>query len=265
MIQKNEHITALLPQYIDGILPAKQQKLVEAHLKNCNTCKEELIQYQTLFKAFEDELLNTPSNKLKSNFLKQLEAEKQQQDGVVKMNPSSESSFKLQVFLKIAAGIALLIGSFLMGKFHQSERLNRDIAALKVETRAIKQTAMLSLMENKSASKRIQGVNFVEAFSNPDEEIVTALTNRLLEDENTNVRLTAVEALAHFSESEQVKTAFIKALGTEKNPSVQIALIQNLVQLQEGKAATPMKRLLEKEDTQPFVRAEINRVLPQII
>ena len=74
-----------------------------------------------------------------------------------------------------------------------------------------------------------------------------------------------MEALAKFSYSEQVKTLFIQALETEENPSVQVALIEILGQLQEKKAIEPLKRLLEKEETQPFIKKEINNALPKII
>ena len=74
--------------------------------------------------------------------------------------------------------------------------------------------------------------------------------------------------LRHFQNSpssETVKTAFIEALGTEKNPSIQIAIIQALVSIQEKKAIGPMQKLLEREDTQPFIKDEIKLGLPKII
>ena len=84
-------------------------------------------------------------------------------------------------------------------------------------------------------------------------------------DENDNVRLTAFEALSRFTSSEKVKEVFLEALGKEKNPSIQIAIIQVLVQIQEKKAVEPMQRLLEQEDTQPFIKEQIKTGLPKII
>ncbi len=163
--------------------------------------------------------------------------------------------------LKLAASVALLIGAFLIGKYQEAQKSNLVVTTLKTEGNEIRETAMLALMENKSASRRIQGVNFVVQFENPDEEIVNALTDRMLHDENVNVRSAAVDALSRFLESEAVKTAFIRALGTEKDPSIQIAVLQNLVLIQEKKAVGPMKKLMEQEDTQPFVKKEIHKIL----
>ena len=265
MIEKNEYLTSLLPQYLDGVLSSEQQLQVEQHLKNSSAFRDELAEYKTLLKAFGAEKTSTPSKKLETTFLEQLEAEKLDYEKIIPLNSISKKPSYFKNFLKIAASIVLLIGSFLMGKYQQSEKTNKDIAALEIEANAIKQTAMLSLLENTSASKRIQGVNFIENFTNPDEEIVVALIDRLFHDENINVRMTAVEALSKFSKLEIVKTAFIKALETVKDPSLQIILIQYLVQIQERKAAAPMKKLLEHEDTQPFIKEEIKRILPNII
>ena len=76
--------------------------------------------------------------------------------------------------------------------------------------------------------------------------------------------MTAFEALVKFTSSETVKNTFIEALEQEQNPSIQVAIIQALVQIQEKKAAEPMKKLLEKEDTQPFIKDQIRAVLPSI-
>ncbi|MEM0933413.1 MAG: HEAT repeat domain-containing protein, partial [Bacteroidota bacterium] len=175
-----------------------------------------------------------------------------------------ESSWASNV-LKIAASIALLVTSFQIGSVFQQKKTDGDIASLENETLRMKQTVMLSLMENQSASKRIQGVNYIEEIPNPDDAVVAALANRMLYDENDNVRLTAFEALSRFTSSDKVKEVLIQALGQEKNPSIQIAIIQVLVQIQEKKAVGPMQRLLEQEDTQPFIKEQIKTGLPKII
>lgn len=267
MKENKEHIKDLLPAYIDGILHEKEMVIIDEHLGNCQSCTKELRQLRTLFKAFDTETIVKPSDHVSANFLEALEREKKNEPKVIALpdNPTSVQKHWFKNLLKIAASIALLVGAFFVGKFQQAELSNADIATLETETLKIKQTAMLSLIDNQSASKRIQGVNLIEEFENPDEAIVEALVNRMLLDDNTNVRLTAVEALAAFAKSETVKSGLIKALASEKDPSVQIAIIENLVRIQAKKAAGPMQELLEHEDTQPFVKDEINRVLPKIM
>lgn len=265
-MDKNE-VKDLLPDYLDNLLSPLKKKEVEAHLKTCASCYKELQEYESLFNAFKEEKLVKPSDKLNRNFEKLLTDEKNNSVKIVSINNSKTSHSKNWFIgsMKIAASIALLIVAFVSGRYFQIQESEQEIALIENESLQLKQTTMISLMENQSASKRIQGVQFIEKFENPDETIVKALANRMLNDENTNVRLTAVEALSKFSKSELVTVAFIEALETEKDPSVQIVIIQSLVKTQEKKAVKSMQRLLEQEDTQPFIKAEINQVLSEII
>ncbi|MDT0605980.1 HEAT repeat domain-containing protein [Croceitalea rosinachiae] len=264
---KKEQIIASIPDYLDGKLDENQKKIIREHLQNNKALSNELKEYELLLNAFDNEQPVKPSKKLEKNFLQLLEEEKNNMVKVVSIDAAKTTNTKnwFSGLMKVAASIALLIAAFTSGRYFQSEKSNVTIASIENESLRLKQTTMISLMENQSASKRIKGVQYIQDFENPDEAIVNALTNRMLYDKNTNVRLTAVEVLSRFTNSQSVKTAFITALGTEKDPSVQIAIIQNLVKTQEKKAVEPMKKLLEQEDTQPFVKDEINQVLSEII
>lgn len=260
-MEKN-HVFDRIPDYLDGNLTKSEERALETHIKSCGECQKELDEMKTFFNAFEEDVA-TPSDRLKSKFESALEQEKSNQGKVVQLESKPSSNWTGNL-LKIAASIALLVAAFQMGSLFQQRKVNADIAQLQDETNQMKQTAMLSLMENQSASKRIQGVNYIDEFEQPDEAIIQALSNRLLYDDNDNVRMTAFEALAKFTSSEMVKTTFIEALEQEKNPSIQVSIIQALVQIQEKKAAEPMKKLLEKEDTQPFIKEQIKAVLPSL-
>ena len=260
-MEKN-HVFDQIPDYLDGNLSKSDGILFENHIAQCDECKKEMEEMKTFFNVFE-EAVPTPSGRLKTKFESALEQEKSNQGKVVQLESKSSSNWTGNI-LKIAASIALLVAAFQLGGLFQQRKADADIAQLQEETNQMKQTAMLSLMENQSASKRIQGVNYIEEFEQPDEAIIQALANRLLYDENDNVRMTAFEALVKFTSSETVKNTFIEALENERNPSIQVAIIQALVQIQEKKAAEPMKKLLEKEDTQPFIKNQIRAVLPSI-
>lgn len=265
MMASHEKIKSLLPLYLEGALDSEELNILEEHLKDCVTCNKELEEYKILSKAFEQEALIKPSKNLEIEFLKTLEEEKDQQTGVIQLNKRNTDTVGFKTLLRVAAGIALLVGGFMLGKMQEAKKADMELALLQTETLKIKETAMLSLMDNQSASKRIQGVNYIEDFTQPDEDILKALTDRMLYDENTNVRMAAVEALSNYTTSQLVKVAFVNALEKEKNPSVQIAIIKNLVRIQEKMATKPMKKLLDQEDTQPFIKEEIKRGLPQII
>lgn len=265
-MEKN-HITELLPDYLDNLLTEKQKREVELHLAACNYCSAELKEIESLVEVINNELMVAPSDSVRTNFFEQLELEKQNNTKTISLDTTSirRKNNWPNSLLKIAASIALLVGVYFFGKQQQAERSNAEIAQLTDESLAFKQTAVLSLMGNQSASKRIQGVTIIEEFTEPDEAIVSALNDRMLHDENTNVRRTAVEVLSTFIASETVKNSFIKALKTEKDPGIQITIIQILGKIQEKKAAASMQYLLEQEDTQPYVKDELESVLPNII
>lgn len=264
---EKEHIKDLIPQYLDNLLEGDIKNKVENHISVCEDCTGELEKLKVLFKAFEQEEKAIPPNSIRNTFLEQLALEKQNTAKVVPLhkNPLSRGKNWMGNLLKLAASVALLLGSYMLGKYQEGQKSSIEIAAAESRNADMKQIAMISLMENKSASKRIQGVNFVVQFESPDEEIVKALTDRMLHDENVNVRSAAVDALSRFLKSDTVKTAFIKALRTEKDPGIQIVVLQNLVHIQEKKIVEPMKKLLEQEDTQPFVKKEIHKILSATI
>jgi hypothetical protein len=259
---KDNHMTEILPDYVDGLLGSAQRNVVEKHLKECASCKKDLEELQVLLTTFKEEKEIIPTDRIRSEFLAFLEQEKKRGTDIISLARRHHGA---SGFLKIAAGLALLIGSFFLGRFQQKQESNQAIAVLENRNLAIKEMAILSLIESQSASRRIQGVNYIEEFTHPDEEIVKALTSRMLYDENTIVRLRAVEALGRFTSSEIVKNAFITALRTEKDPSIQISIIHALAGIQEKKAILPMQQLLDQEETQPFVKQQIRSLLPDII
>jgi hypothetical protein len=264
---ERKHITELLPEYLDGLLEGAQRQEVEEHLRTCGECAKELRELKILLGAFEREGKAVPPESLTTNFYALLEKEKELASKGVQISGERGRAWNgwAVTGLRAAAGVALLIGAFFLGKYREAQVHHKEIAFLRAETLEVRQTAMLSLMENRSASKRIQGVNYITQLHHLDKDIINALTDRMLYDENTNVRLTAVEALGKFTTSGKVKATFITALKTERDPTVQIAIIHTLVRIQEKKALAPMRELLGQEDTQPFVKEQIESLIPSII
>lgn len=251
-----------ISDYLDGKLSIAEQLDFENEITTNSKLKREVEHYQKLFTAFSEEKEEVPSERLSTNFKEMLQEEKQNQVQTVSLTTRNKGWMP---FLRIAASIILLVGIFFMGRYSGKQELQDNLVVAEQEALAYKEATLISLLGNESASKRIQGVQLVNEFEKPDKDIVAALGEKMLGDENTNVRLSAMEALSNFSYSEQVKAIFIQALETEENPSIQVALIEILGQLQEKKAVEPMKKLLEREDVQPFIKKEINNALPKII
>lgn len=255
---KSEHVKNMLPDFLEDNLDNKTRQEVKDHLEECEECRRELEQYRVLENLFEEEKVIAPSAGLEQRFSAMLEEEKEG-------NRTTESHFPFRRILQVAAAVAALFLSFQAGRWLEQEPSEEIIADVEKQPESQESFAMLALLTDESASKRIQGVNFFEEASDLDKDILKVLGNKMLYDENTNVRLAAVEALGKFNSSEEVKKSLVTALKTEKEPLIQISLIQTLVKMREKEAVEPMKELLQDGETQPFVKEQIKALLPSIM
>lgn len=178
---------------------------------------------------------------------KQLESEKAETK-VVSMNTSSSQVW----FYRIAAAVALvLVGYFagnLGGPSDEVKIMREELAQMK--------SLMMTQITGSSASGRLQAVNFSFELDEVDDQLLDALIERLFEDKNTNVRLKAVEALAHFGSDPRAKQALVTALGEESDPGVQISLINTLVALKEKSALENLQKIVDGENNLKDVKDE---------
>ncbi|WP_323787007.1 HEAT repeat domain-containing protein [Psychroserpens sp.] len=260
-----KNIEEQLVDFIDGQLPPEDSQNIKQHIKSCDACKSNYEDTKALFLAFEKVKEETPSDNLRTGFYNLLEEEKQWHDDKIVKLTESKKDFPWKQAFQIAASIILMFGGYFLGSHNSKQTANQEISALQKETIELREDMMLAMIENQSPSKRIQAVSFTENFVKPDVKILEALIERMQYDGNMNVRLAAAEALSEFPKSTIVKEAFIEALTTQKDPSLQIAIIQFLVKIQEKRAIAPMQQLLEHEDTADFVKEQANSGISEII
>jgi hypothetical protein len=198
-----------------------------------------------------------PSARLRQNFenvLKQEAAASQKRSSVL-FQPA---------FYRIAAALALLIlgtgiGYWINKNNEQNEalvRIEQEMIIARKQLAETKEVMMGMLGNEQSASQRIKGVNVAFVLSDPDDEIVKALVNTMNTDPNTNVRLAALEALAKFREDPLVKKVLIGALAKQKDPIVQITLIQLMVQMKEKEVVKDLEKIVDEEGTLQAVKDE---------
>nr|WP_321247988.1 HEAT repeat domain-containing protein [uncultured Psychroserpens sp.] len=260
-----KNIEQHIVDYLDGQLSVEESKHITKHIASCDSCKTIYDETKALFSAFENVEEEMPSDNLRTGFYKLLEEEKQLLDDKIVQLSQQKKEFPWKQAFQIAASIIFMFGGYFLGSHNSKRTSNQEISALQQETIELREDMMLAMIENQSPSKRIQAVNFTESFVKPDIKILEALIGRMQYDGNMNVRLAAAEALSEFPKSTIVKDAFIEALTTQKDPSLQIAIIQFLVKIQEKRAIAPMQQLLEESDTPDFVKDQVNSGISQII
>ncbi len=127
-------------------------------------------------------------------------------------------------------------------------------------------TKAIELMNNtQSASSRLQGITLAKNISASDEMLIDLLYEKAVSDENTNVRLAAVETLAEQQENpgiaEKIRQAFIQ----QDDPVVQKELIMIVAGQKTSELSNEVNeklRLLTRNpETAAYVKDEAYAVL----
>ncbi|MPQ47102.1 hypothetical protein GCQ56_08740 [Marinifilum sp. N1E240] len=251
-----KYINDLLVEYIENDLNETQTKEVENHLTSCEHCRNEYEltkQFLSDINTTEDEL---PSSNLKKNFNQILKDEKMHQNVITFKTENKNNGYKFGEFLKYAALIIIIFGiGVLLGKnMGQSTDQSLEIAKLQNDLNKMNQNLTLATLKQPTSSQRLKAVNQLEEHSQGDDKVLAILVQTLQSDANVNVRMAAANALVKFANNPLVKNAFLEALKNQKEPSLQITLINILVNLQDERAKDLLQDILTEEDNLPVVR-----------
>ncbi len=244
----------LMIDYVEGNLTGELKDHVEKTIEKNDEWKQEFDRLSGIMEMMDSTVELQPESSLRRDFNTMLDEELDDQESakVVPMKPDSG-----KWIVRIAASVTLLALGAVIGILVTKNIQNqRELAALKSEMQLTKQLVISSLQDQTSASSRLKGVNTSMVMEKSDDEIIIALIKAMNTDENTNVRLAAVSALARFVEEEPVKKALISALETQDDPVVAISLINLMVQLKEKEAVESLKNLLHRDEVHEAVKDE---------
>jgi len=137
------------------------------------------------------------------------------------------------------------------------EKVDRDIAQQKStlltkynnNTQTRKLVMLASLRDMDSPARRITAVSQSSEYKMAGRDIVSALLGTLNNDPNTNVRLAALDGLARFYHEAYIRKQLIASLKAQKNPTVQIALIELLTRMKETAVLTELDKIVSSDTT----------------
>ncbi|MBV9987077.1 MAG: HEAT repeat domain-containing protein [Chitinophagaceae bacterium] len=109
-----------------------------------------------------------------------------------------------------------------------------------------KQALFAKLNDMASPSKRLSAAS--EASSLIDRDIIDALVKTMNTDPNTNVRLAALESLSRFHRESYVRKQLVAALEKQKDPVVQIELIQLLTRMKETSILKQLDKITQDDN-----------------
>ena len=128
-------------------------------------------------------------------------------------------------------GIGLAAGYFLNVK--DDRPIMENTVVNNQETEEVREKLVLTLLEQPSANKRLQGVNEVAKMDGATDRITNALFVTLNNDSNVNVRLASVELLSKYVANPNVRMGLIQSIAQQDSPIVQIALADLMVALHQ--------------------------------
>ncbi|MGI9649609.1 HEAT repeat domain-containing protein [Chryseobacterium sp. RLHN22] len=127
-------------------------------------------------------------------------------------------------------------------------------------------TKALELLDNQySASSRLQGIALLKDFSVSDKQVIEVLSQKALSDENTNVRLAAVETLSVHLQNPDVGKNMRQIFLQQDDAMVQKELITILANQNSSELNTEvnakLRELTSNPTTAAFVKDEAYAVL----
>ncbi|HLI92657.1 MAG TPA: HEAT repeat domain-containing protein [Puia sp.] len=144
----------------------------------------------------------------------------------------------------------------------QSE--SRQLEALAAQVHEMRELMMLSLLQNPAASERIKAVSYTSEMRHADPNIASALLATLDNDPNVNVRLTTLEALTHYADDPAIREGLVQSILQQDSPLVQVALADVMLKLQEKRAISPFRKLLQQKDLNETVRTKIQQTIVRL-
>ncbi len=171
-----------------------------------------------------------------------------------------ETLVELISWRRLALGLFIfVIGSSFGYYISPTSEYKQEISSLSSEMKDMKEMMMLTLLEKPAVQDRLRAVSLSSELPDADSRVIEALVQTLNTDENVNVRMVTVEALASFGRYPEVRQALVNAISKQSSPMVQIALAEAMVALNEKGAVEALKGLLEKNDLNDIVREKVQQ------
>jgi hypothetical protein len=150
--------------------------------------------------------------------------------------------------------VLVALGTYLGLQLGSAKTNSQDLAAMHTELTSMRQMVALSMLQQQSASQRLEGVTWTRREEHLDPQVLSALMHTLRYDQSVDVRLAALDALSRHAGQPQVKKTVVDALQEQQSPLVQVALIDQLVEWRDAEAAPGLEKLRQSPNLNPTVR-----------
>jgi HEAT repeats len=269
---ETKRIEQLLEKYWEGETSIAEERELKDYFKR-KDIPAHLKAYQAQFVYFNISTdVNESNADLETRILDAIESNLKTESNKIQPNltvsHSSKNNLRIEMPIRwivgVAASLVLFVAGFLLGRMGNNPQVSPDIAGIQKDLQETKRMVMLSMLKQNSASERIQGVNYVHEIKDTNPQIIEALIHTLNQDESTNVRMAAANALFTFKDEPKVRQAFIQSLQNQDDEAVQISLINMLIAMKEKKAVEPIKQIIADKPIPDKIKQKLERELNQL-
>lgn len=253
----------LVDSWNEDLKPEDEERL-RRHVAQCADCSAEvpgLDETWARLAELEDGIA-VPSDRMRARFygelarLERLRAVRPEH-WYRSLLAGFERVWPKQTGWQMATAAATLVAGVLLGSSLGGDDTGQELARLRGDVESMGRVVAISLLDHPSASERLRGVSWGGRVAGADDRVVGALLETAREDQNVNVRLAAVEALAGNASDSRVRAGLIEALPGQQSPLVQMLLLDLLLPEGSGDAAESLGELLERDDLDQAVRDRI--------
>ena len=241
-----------------GVLAGDAALGYHAHVQSCGACRLEADELGRLWETLGTIPQVDPGPGLRGSFYAELREQRRREH-----ERREPNWWMRKPAFQLAFSLAILTAGIFLGRLTQRQN-DGQLAELKGEMNGMRQLVTLSLMQQQSAGDRLKGVNWSYRVEPTDTEVLTALVSTLNHDANVNVRLAAVDALRNFDRNPLARRGLVQSLPHQTSPMVQIAILDQCVELKEGSAAPVVAALLRNSELDPSVRQRAGWALKQL-
>ena len=247
-------------QFVDYWRGALEDPLGEfrAHLDSCERCHAEAAQLTDVWSALGALPEEDPSLRVRVRFYDAFRSWKERES-----ERKSAFWWLRHPAFQAAGAVAILVIGIAAGYLARG-RDTSEVSQLRGEVFNMRQLVALSLLQQQNASDRLRGVNYAYRVEQDDPQVLSALLTTVNHDPNVNVRLAAVDALRNFTDSPVGRKGLVQSLGKQDSPLVQIAILDQIVELHEKTATPAIEFLLTSQQVNPDVRQRAQWALKRL-
>ncbi|WP_350284906.1 HEAT repeat domain-containing protein [uncultured Croceitalea sp.] len=263
-----EQFEVMAMAYLKDEISKENKMEFEAFIANNTDYRKEFDALTASWNDFDSIVVPEPSENMDKAFFQMLgsaiEKEKERLNWATQVQEILALIFRPQ----LAYGILILALGVSVGYFMKQDNTIQQIEPKVVsndETEEVREKLVLTLLEQPSANKRLEGVNEANKISKVDETVINALLKTLNSDANVNVRLAAIESLTNYVDNPVVRQGLIQSIPNQESPIIQVTLANLMVALQEKKSVEPFKQLLREKQLDTTVKKKIENSIESII